>query len=86
MVLKQKLTVENATAAAGAETLSAHRRGWEHAARENLGMEEWVRAGAAPGRMSHPAEAGREDLSPICRRVLVRGDLVPFGPQVLQQG
>lgn len=62
------------------------RRGWESAARENLGMEEWLRAGTAPGRMSHLAEASREDLSPICRRALIREDLVCFGPRVLQRG
>lgn len=61
------------------------RRGWECAARENLGMEEWMRAGTAPG--SHiPAEARKDDLSPICGRVLIRGDLVPFGLGVLQRG
>lgn len=60
------------------------RRGRECVARENLRMEEWMRAGTAPGRMSHLAEVGKEDLSLICRRALIRGDLVPFGPWVLQ--
>lgn len=39
-----------------------------------------TRAGAAAGGMSCPAEVGREDLSPFCGRVLVRGNLVAFSP------
>lgn len=62
------------------------RRLWESAARGNLGMEEWMRAGTAPGRMSHLVEASREDLFLICRRALIRGDLVCLGPWVLQRG
>lgn len=85
LVLEQKLTAwKMSLLQLGKKHPVSHRRGWEWAARENLGVEERTGVEAAAGGMSRPAEVGREDLSPVCRRVLVRGDLVAFSAQVSQ--
>lgn len=87
LVLEQKLKVwKMPLLQLGEKHPVPQRRGWGWAARENMEVKGRMRtgAGAVAGGMSCSAEVGREDLSPVCRRVLIRGDLVPFGPQVSQ--
>lgn len=87
LVLEQKLKVwKMLLLQLGEKHPVPQRRGWGWAARENMEVQERMGTGAraVAGGMSCSAEAGREDLSPVCRRVLIRRDLVAFGPQVSQ--